>query len=134
MFLFLMRIFKLLDFQPQMGILTRTISRAMDDLMHFFLLLILVLMMYVCMGTIIFGPTLEVFSSMTNSLQTVFDMLLGEFGDTEVSRASFQPNPRRSEQSWWSGPYGAVGLYHGLGSAKGVRPLDAQDGRDCACA
>ena len=44
----------------QMGILTRTMSNAMSDLMHFFVLLTLVLMMYVCMGTIIFGPTMHV--------------------------------------------------------------------------
>lgn len=69
LFLFLLRIFKLLDFQPRMGILTRTISRAMGDLMHFFLLLATVLVLYMLMGHIIFGPTIEVFSTLQYSLQ-----------------------------------------------------------------
>ena len=60
LFLFLMRIFKLLDFQPRIGILTRTISRALEDLMHFVLLMTVVLFMYTMMGNILLGPTVSV--------------------------------------------------------------------------
>ena len=59
-FFFLMRLFKLLDFQPRIGILTRTIGRALEDLAHFMLLLIIVLMAYSAMGHIIFGPYVSV--------------------------------------------------------------------------
>lgn len=60
LFLFLLRIFKLLDFQPQMGVMTRTISKAMSDLLHFFALLTIVFCLYVIMGNVVFGPTVEV--------------------------------------------------------------------------
>ena len=55
-----MRIFKMLDFQPKLGVLTRTMANAMDDLSHFCLLLAVVFMMYVMLGHIVFGPTIEV--------------------------------------------------------------------------
>ena len=60
LFLMLMRTFKFLDFQPRVGILTRTLAKAMDDLLHFIFLLVIVLVVYAFMGYIIFGPTLEV--------------------------------------------------------------------------
>lgn len=60
MFLYLMRVFKLLDFQPKIGMLTRTIANAMDDLMHFMLLLAVVFLFYIMMGAIVFGPTISV--------------------------------------------------------------------------
>ena len=60
LFLFLLRIFKLLDFQPRIGILTRTIGRALEDLSHFMLLMGIVLLAYSSMGHIIFGPTVSV--------------------------------------------------------------------------
>jgi len=82
-FFFLMRLFKLLDFQPRIGILTRTIGRALEDLAHFMLLLIMVLMAYSAMGHIIFGPYVSAFKNFQTSFETIFDMLLGEFGDTK---------------------------------------------------
>mmetsp|Transcript_15443 Transcript_15443/g.29717 ORF Transcript_15443/g.29717 Transcript_15443/m.29717 type:complete len:1112 (+) Transcript_15443:17-3352(+) len=88
LFLFLLRILKLLDFQPNMGILTRSVSRAMNDLMHFCVLLVIVLGVYVAMGTVIFGPTVEAFSTLERALQTTFDMLLGDFADTEQALLS----------------------------------------------
>lgn len=85
MFFFLLRIFKLLDFQPQMGILTRTVARAMGDLLHFFVLLVAVMAVYVCMGNLVFGSRLRVFSTLVLSMRTTLDMLFGEFGDSEQS-------------------------------------------------
>ena len=60
LFLYLLRIFKMLDFQPKLGVLTRTMSNAIDDLSHFVLLLAVVVGMYVMLGLIVFGPTIEV--------------------------------------------------------------------------
>ena len=60
LFLMLLRIFKLLDFQPRMGVLTRTLAKALDDLVHFGVLLALVYTVYTVMGYVIFGPTIKV--------------------------------------------------------------------------
>ena len=71
LFFFLLRLFKLLDFQPRIGILTRTISRAMEDLMHFFVLMVIVMFVYTMMGNILFGPTVSVRPPRTNSPSTL---------------------------------------------------------------
>jgi len=58
--LFLFRIFKLLDFQPRVGILTRTIAKALDDLLHFAFVLVVTFIVYAMLGYVIFGPTIQV--------------------------------------------------------------------------
>mmetsp|Transcript_35263 Transcript_35263/g.59431 ORF Transcript_35263/g.59431 Transcript_35263/m.59431 type:complete len:1530 (-) Transcript_35263:238-4827(-) len=79
--LFLLRIFKLMHFQPNIGIVTRTVLQALPDLMHFAILLSIILTIYAVVGHVIFGAIIEEFSSMSWAYYTVFHMMLGDFTD-----------------------------------------------------
>eukprot|EP00854_Cymbomonas_tetramitiformis_P014424 gene14424-17054_t len=82
-FLLIVRILEVCDFQPRMGILTRTLAVAASDLYHFFVLLLLIFMGYSITGHIVFGATLESFSDIWKSAMTLFDIMV--FGDNGIS-------------------------------------------------
>lgn len=72
------RILKFMNFQPRIGLVTRTLAIAASDLVHFFVLAIVVFIGYGIMGHLLFGSQIEAFSTMSDALQTNFEMLLGE--------------------------------------------------------
>ena len=76
--LYVARILKFMNFQPRIGLVTRTLAIAASDLVHFFVLASVVFMGYAIMGHLLFGSQIEAFNTMTKSLQTNFEMLLGE--------------------------------------------------------
>jgi hypothetical protein len=53
---FVFRILKSLDFQPRMGLVTRTMAAAMGDLLHFCILFMFVYLGYAIVGHFLFGP------------------------------------------------------------------------------
>ncbi|KAK3281231.1 hypothetical protein CYMTET_10966 [Cymbomonas tetramitiformis] len=77
LFLFLARTFKHLDFQPRMGVLTRTIKLAMVELLHFAFILAIVYLCYMIMGSVLFGYRMEAFMTFEKSSFTLFQMLIG---------------------------------------------------------
>eukprot|EP00238_Polyblepharides_amylifera_P010194 CAMPEP_0196599430 /NCGR_PEP_ID=MMETSP1081-20130531/94852_1 /TAXON_ID=36882 /ORGANISM="Pyramimonas amylifera, Strain CCMP720" /LENGTH=1166 /DNA_ID=CAMNT_0041925201 /DNA_START=11 /DNA_END=3511 /DNA_ORIENTATION=+ len=81
--LMISRCLKLMDFQPRLGIVTKTLSRAASDILHFMVVFGVVFMGYVMMGTLVFGYKIEEFSSLEKSLRTCFETLLGEIGWNE---------------------------------------------------
>ncbi|KAK3257269.1 hypothetical protein CYMTET_33637 [Cymbomonas tetramitiformis] len=81
-FFLMLRIMKLCDFQPRMGIITRTLAVAASDLYHFFIILFVVFMNYVITGHLVFGATVEGFSDIAKSSNTLFNMMV--FGDNSV--------------------------------------------------
>eukprot|EP00898_Chlorokybus_atmophyticus_P004153 jgi/Chlat1/4739/Chrsp300S04720 len=87
--LMLLRTLKLCDFQPRMGLLTRTLVRAAVDLGHFFFLAILVFLCYAMLALIAFGETIQDFSQLWLACVTLFRMLLG---DTDVNNPLMQQN------------------------------------------
>eukprot|EP00854_Cymbomonas_tetramitiformis_P002693 gene2693-3467_t len=82
-FFFIIRLLKVCDFQPRMGILTRTIAMAASDLYHFFLLLLLIFMGYSITGHLVFGTTLKPFSRLMDSMYTLFNLMV--FGDNSMA-------------------------------------------------
>lgn len=76
--LILGRILKLMDFQPRLGVITHTLSLAFADLMHFFVIFIMVFMGYAFIGHVIFGFQSVHFSDMTHSTNSLFQNLLGD--------------------------------------------------------
>ncbi|KAK3279134.1 hypothetical protein CYMTET_12973 [Cymbomonas tetramitiformis] len=76
-FLFLTRIFQLLDFQPRIGILTQSLSHATVDLLHFFILMGIVYLGYTFMGCALFGYRMHEFSTLSSSAATCFELLIG---------------------------------------------------------
>jgi hypothetical protein len=80
----MLRLIKMLDFQPRMGLVTRTVSAALNDLGHFFGLFTLVFVGLASIAYLNFGRSLEKFSSIGWSIDTCFRLMLG---DTEPYEA-----------------------------------------------
>ena len=76
--LMLLRILKLMDFQPRLGVITHTLALASPDLMHFFVIFITIFMGYAFIGHVIFGYTSSHFADMTASVNSLFQNLLGD--------------------------------------------------------
>ncbi|KAK3240293.1 hypothetical protein CYMTET_49866 [Cymbomonas tetramitiformis] len=74
----LVQVLKLMDFHPDIGMVTRTVRQGGTDLINFVGLLITVLVMYAIMGHIIFGSSLASFSKLSNSFRTCFVMMMGD--------------------------------------------------------
>jgi len=72
------RMLKAMDFQPRLGIVTRSLLYAGSDLGHFFVMSGSVFLSYVLMGHLLFGQYIDSFSSVQNSLTTCFALVLGE--------------------------------------------------------
>lgn len=70
-----------MDFQPRLGVVTRALQLAGPDLLHFFLVAGSVFLCYCVMGFLIFGNSVPWFATLGTSINTCFEMLLGEFAD-----------------------------------------------------
>lgn len=75
-FLCLLRFFKAADFQPKLGIVTRTVGKSFQELAHFFALLSMVCLVYLIFGQVVFGDKVQQFSSLGQSAQTVIGWTL----------------------------------------------------------
>ena len=56
------RVLKLMDFQPRLGVVTRSLALAGPDLIHFCLVCGMVFVGYAMMGHLILGPYIQVSS------------------------------------------------------------------------
>ena len=80
--LFILRLVKGLDFQEQMGLITRTISEAAYELVHFFVLFIIVFMGYVCTGVMLFGHQVKDMSTIDKSVIFLYFQIVA-FDDSQ---------------------------------------------------
>lgn len=78
--LYLLRVLKLMHFQPRLGVVTRTLTLAAADLFHFFVLFFIIFFGYAIMGYLVFGNAIETFSTVPDAIMTCFEFLLGEIG------------------------------------------------------
>lgn len=79
------RLLRAMDFQPRLGVVTRALQLAAPDLLHFFLVAGSVFICYCMMGFLIFGNSLSWFATFGASVNTCFEMLLGEFADVNAA-------------------------------------------------
>eukprot|EP00897_Mesotaenium_endlicherianum_P009733 jgi/Mesen1/8789/ME000527S08290 len=59
LFLIMLRVLKYLDFQPRMGIITRSLGAAGPELMSFFLLLAIIFVIYSLQAHLVFGRSID---------------------------------------------------------------------------
>ena len=76
MIFFVLRLLKALDFQPRMALVTRTISSAFSDLLHFIALFAVIFFGYVIAGYLLFGHQFQSFSTLAYSCQFLVLVLL----------------------------------------------------------
>jgi hypothetical protein len=77
------RTLKMLNFQPRVGVVTRTLDEAAGDLVHFIIVFAIITIGYAIVGHLNFGHAIEAFSTIPLSLNTCAEMLLGEIGMNE---------------------------------------------------
>ncbi|KAL0022694.1 hypothetical protein WJX77_001966 [Trebouxia sp. C0004] len=72
------RVLKRMDFQPRLGVVTRSLALAGPDLIHFCLVCGMVFVGYAMMAHLIFGNTIQQFSTFGTAVNTCFAILLGD--------------------------------------------------------
>merc|ERR1712196_175947 len=76
----ILRLLKCMDFQKRMGIVTRTLVDAMPHLGHYFVLFSLFFMSFSVLGFLCFGNSVYDFSTVTRSMLTCLNIMLGDLG------------------------------------------------------
>ncbi|KAF5834587.1 hypothetical protein DUNSADRAFT_8712 [Dunaliella salina] len=84
--LLMVRMLKLMDFQPRLGVVTRSLWLAGPDLIHFAFVFFMVFVGYAMLAHLIFGNAIEKFQTFDNSVNTCFEILLGEISVNDQLR------------------------------------------------
>ncbi len=74
---FIVRLLKILDFQPRMSLITRTLRVASTDLFHYTCLFAIIITGYASVGTLLFGDKLEKFQTFGASCRELFMISIG---------------------------------------------------------
>ena len=74
---FVIRILKILDFQPRMSLITRTLRVASIDLGHYLSLFALIFVGYASVGTLLLGDRLQQFQTFGDSCCELFMIFMG---------------------------------------------------------
>ncbi|CAI7881097.1 unnamed protein product [Closterium sp. NIES-53] len=78
LFFMMVRLLKLMDFQPYLGVITRSLALATPSLLHFFLLSFAVFSCFSMFAYLVFGGALEQFSTVLESMFSCFLLLLND--------------------------------------------------------
>lgn len=73
-FFLLARFIVLCDFQPRLGILSRTLAAATSDISHYILLLAVLFITCTCLSHLVFGPVSLEFSSFLRAFKSNWNM------------------------------------------------------------
>eukprot|EP00899_Mesostigma_viride_P017701 jgi/Mesvir1/25932/Mv20926-RA.1 len=84
--LMMLRLLNLTAFHPMLGIVARTLSRAANDIAHFMVVAGIIFISFAISANLAFGYRLSDFSTLGESLNTCFLMLIGELGVMEKLR------------------------------------------------
>jgi hypothetical protein len=89
--------------QPRLGIMTRTLSAAAVDIIHFFFVFAIVFCIYSIMGMMLFGQELVEFATFSRALTATFHTLLGDLPGHELAPDDEYPLARagRLEAALW---------------------------------
>jgi len=89
--LMLARLLRLMDFHPDIGMVTRTIRQAGSDLINFCILALGIILVYSLMAHILLGPYMPAFYTFAASMQTCLLFMVGEFGDLSSETENLDP-------------------------------------------
>ena len=87
---------------PRLGVMTLSLGLAAGDLGKFLLLLGGLLVMYARMGTVVFGPQAEEFSTLSKSFTTCFHMLMGNTSSWITLKKLIDPLKTIGAVFFWS--------------------------------
>ncbi|CAI7792460.1 unnamed protein product [Closterium sp. NIES-53] len=80
LFFVMIRLLKVMDFQPYLGVITRSLALATPSLLHFFLLSFTIFFCFSMYGYLVFGGAMELFSTVLNSMFSLFLLLINDNG------------------------------------------------------
>jgi hypothetical protein len=95
-------VLRLLNFQPRLGIVTRSLAFAARDLSNFLLMLSIIMLLYAASGHILFGNALVVFSTFSQSMDTCLGMLMGDIAPGAELRGLLNPLRTLGGFYFWS--------------------------------
>ena len=72
--LLIVRVLRRMDFQPNLGVVTRSLWLAGSDLIHFAVVFFMVFIIYSLLAHLAFGHTIEKFSTFDASVSTCFEV------------------------------------------------------------
>ena len=101
--IFTFKVVKSLDFQPRMGLITRTLSKAGSNLVHYFVLFTFVFLGYSVVGNVMFGSQFGAMSTLSRAFESLMFMFIS-FDSTQFY-AQMQQAVKRD---------GAAGIEHSL--------------------
>ncbi|RLN87263.1 hypothetical protein BBJ28_00017850, partial [Nothophytophthora sp. Chile5] len=78
-----------LSFHPQLSIFTRTMSSALRQFAAFFVVWLIAFLIFVCVGSILFGSDVEEFSTRLRTTQACINMLFGTFDYDSIQDLQF---------------------------------------------
>lgn len=78
--LLIIRILKRMHFQPRLGVVTRSLAIAGPDLMHFAIVAGVMFLSFAMMAHLMFNNATPLFETYEQSINTCFELLLGEVG------------------------------------------------------
>lgn len=81
------RVLHLMHFHPRLGVVTRSLVVALPDLLNFLLVGGVVFVGYAMMAHLIFGATVERFASLSDSIITCLEIIMGDMSVNDDLRA-----------------------------------------------
>ena len=78
------QLLKNLDFHPRMGLVSRTIAHAAKTMSFFLVLFFAVVVVFALFGVILYGRTMDKFSTIFVSFESLLEILIGEFEQVKL--------------------------------------------------
>lgn len=97
--LFTLRVLKVLDFQPRIGLVTRTLAAAANDLAHFCVLFLVVFLSFALMAFVNFGSSVMEFRSFGHAVNTCWLMIT--VGEVDCYHSLMESNNMLSGIVWF---------------------------------
>ncbi|KAA0184386.1 hypothetical protein HAZT_HAZT004000 [Hyalella azteca] len=88
MFVSLLKLIKLMQFNKRMDVLALTISMCWDELAYFFIAFAVIFFAFCCLFYFIFSLHLSAFTTILSAVSTSFSMMLGKFDFDEMQQAN----------------------------------------------
>jgi hypothetical protein len=89
LFLLMVRFFKFCRYQPKLAMVNNTLIKAADGLLHFGIIFLAVLMLFMVQSKYIYGSTLEGFSENSRARNSLFQALLGAYNEQMIDQETF---------------------------------------------
>eukprot|EP00241_Pyramimonas_parkeae_P014849 CAMPEP_0114310634 /NCGR_PEP_ID=MMETSP0059-20121206/19361_1 /TAXON_ID=36894 /ORGANISM="Pyramimonas parkeae, Strain CCMP726" /LENGTH=1600 /DNA_ID=CAMNT_0001434685 /DNA_START=69 /DNA_END=4871 /DNA_ORIENTATION=+ len=82
--LMVVRVLNIMDFHPDIGLITRTLSKAAHDLANYCVVTTVLVSVYACMGHIFFGDQINHMSTLRKASSTCMYFMIGNFLDSDT--------------------------------------------------